>query len=74
MSIKTTYWVNREEAIAIIQEKKGKDKSHKSNEWLGDKLDRVVNNCFYNFLVVDKDVEQYHTNTINRYTVPYECE
>ena len=71
MSIRTTHHVNRDEALAIILAKKGKDKSDKSNEWLGDKLDEVVDNCFYNFIVVDTpDEEITSMYSINRYTVP----
>lgn len=79
MSIKTTHWVNREEATAILDDKrraKGKDiKSYqyKTNSWLGDKLDKVINNCFYNFIVVESEAESNYSS-INRYTVPDECE
>lgn len=51
MGIKTTYLVTRELAIEAIKEKI----NNATDEQLGDILETVVDNKFYNFIIVDQE-------------------
>lgn len=52
MSIKTTYLVTRELAIESIVKKI----NNATDEQLGDILETVVDNKFYNFIIVDQSI------------------
>jgi len=66
MSIATTHYVTREVALEFIIQKLGVDVS---NEQLGDMLDNLVHNGFYNFQVVSQS--EFDANKNREYGTPY---